>query len=129
MGNEVLWSRYLDQLRLQRPEGVRFSSVALVPVGSTGSTSTGSSGAAASASSAAGSTTTPGAIATLTISGKAASQPDVASLLDQLAKIRGFTGVYLSSTSGDSNASVITYTVTAGVTAEALSHRYTVEGQ
>jgi Tfp pilus assembly protein PilN len=69
--------------------------------------------------------TVPGAIATITITGKARSQPDVAALLDVLAGIKGFTNVYLTSTDGDPASGVISYTVSAGVTQEALSHRYT----
>ncbi len=126
MGNEVLWSRYLDQLRLKRPEGVRFSSVALTPAdsGSSGS----SSGSSSSGSSGSSSALPSGSIASLTLSGMARSQPDVAALLDQLSSIPGFTGVYLTSTSKEGSSGVINYTVTAGVTAEALSHRYTAEG-
>lgn len=123
MGNEVLWSRYLDDLRLKRPDGVRFSSVKFDPTSTTsGTAATSSSGGATTA------TAAPGAIATLTITGKASSQPDVATLLDQLAQIKGFTSVYLTSTDRDATAGVITYTVTASVTAEALSHRYSVGG-
>ena len=124
MGNEVLWSRYLDDLRLKRPDGVRFSQVKIDPA-----TGTGATGASAPAPSGSGSTTstvTPGAIATLTLTGKARSQPDVAVLLDQLAQIKGFSGVYLTSTDGGASAGTITYTVTASITPEALSHRYAV---
>jgi Tfp pilus assembly protein PilN len=124
MGNEVLWSRYLDNLRIEKPDGVRFTQVKLDPT-----TGTGASGSSATASSSAGSTTstaTPGAIATLTLTGKARSQPDVAALLDQLAQIKGFGGVYLTSSDGDPASGTLTYTVTASVTPEALSHRYTL---
>jgi Tfp pilus assembly protein PilN len=119
MGSEVLWSRYLDQLRLTRPDGIRFTQVKLDPTTATGPSAGGSTT----------STTVPGAIATLTITGKASSQPDVADLLDQLAKIKGFAGVYLTSTDGDTTSGgVVSYTVTASVTADALSHRYVVGG-
>lgn len=124
MGNEVLWSRYLDQLRLTRPDGVRFGTVKLDPVGGTGTTTSGSAASTGSTTS----TTAAGAIAALTVTGKAASQPDVAALMDQLARIKGFTGVYLTSTDADTSTGVVSYTVTLGVTADALSHRYVVEG-
>jgi Tfp pilus assembly protein PilN len=123
MGNEVLWSRYLDQLRVTRPEGVRFTSVALAPAG--GTSAPASSGTTPSASAA---TQGPPGLATLSISGKARTQPDVAALLDRLAGIKGFTTVYLSSTSAGDQDGLVTYTVTATVTAEALSHRYTGDG-
>jgi Tfp pilus assembly protein PilN len=136
MGNEVLWSRYLDQLRVQRPEGVRFSSVALAPSGAAGSSgATGAGGATPTGGASAA--TTPGTaaaapgsagLATLTVVGKARSQPDVAALLDRLAGIKGFTGVYLSSTSSDDKGGPVTFTVTATVTSDALSHRYTGDG-
>jgi hypothetical protein len=70
----------------------------------------------------------PGAIAALTITGKASNQPAVAALMDQLAQVKGFAAVYLTSTDTDATAGVITYTVTASVTADALSHRYVVGG-
>lgn len=126
MGNEVLWSRYMDQLRLTRPDGVRFTSVAFAPVSAT----SGSAAGAANGSTAGGGapTATTGALATLTISGKARSQPDVAALLDQLAGVKGFTGVYLSNTTSDASAGLVTFSVTASVTADALSHRYTGDG-
>jgi Tfp pilus assembly protein PilN len=131
MGNEVLWSRYLDDLRLKRPDGVRFSQVKLDPTTGTSGTGTTTSGSAGTTTTTSGSgTATPGAagaIANLTVTGKARSQPDVAVLLDQLAQIKGFTGVYLTSTDGGTTpGGTITYTVTAGVTQEALSHRYAV---
>jgi Tfp pilus assembly protein PilN len=124
MGNEVLWSRYLDELRVKRPEGVRFTSASLTPSGP----------AAASAGTTTGTTTAPttsatnGGIASLTLSGKARTQPDVAALLDQLAGIKGFTSVYLTSTSADGQSGLVTYSVSATVTADALSHRYTGDG-
>jgi Tfp pilus assembly protein PilN len=126
MGNEVLWSRYLDQLRLQRPDGVRFTQVTLTPAnGASGSTSTGGSTASSGSTT---STAAPGAIANLTIAGKAVGQPDVAALMDQLALIKGFTAVYLTSTDGDAKTGLVSYTISASVTADALSHRYTVGG-
>jgi Tfp pilus assembly protein PilN len=115
MGNEVLWSRYLDNLRLKRPDGIRFSQVALQPV--VGGAST------ASPSGATATTVPTSGIASLSITGTASSSPAVAALLDQLATIHGFTNVYLTSTSSDSPP-LVTYTVTASVTADALSHRY-----
>lgn len=124
MGNEVLWSRYLDELRLKRPEGVRFSSVQIAPT--TSSTSTGStagSGPATSGGATTGAAAT-GGIATLTLQGKARTQPDVAALLDVLAKVKGFSGVYLTSTDADSTTGVVTFAVTSSVTSEALSNRY-----
>jgi Tfp pilus assembly protein PilN len=129
MGNEVLWSRYLDQLRLSRPEGVRFATVNLTPSATTGATPSATTGGSGGAGTGAGAgAAVPGAIATITITGKARSQPDVAALLDVLAQIKGFTGVYLTSTDGDAATGVVSYTVTAAVTPEALSHRYTGGG-
>jgi Tfp pilus assembly protein PilN len=127
MGNEVLWSRYLDDLRIVKPEGVRFTQVKLDPTSGTGTTGTTGASSSSGSTSSAG-TATPGAVATLTLTGKARSQPDVAALLDQLAQIKGFDGVYLTSSQGDTSSGTLTYTVTASVTPDALSHRYTLGG-
>jgi Tfp pilus assembly protein PilN len=129
MGSDVLWSRYLDELRLKLPDGVRFSSVALTPTNGTAPATASTSTPNSSSASGGTSGTVPGTIATLTISGKARSQLEVASLLQQLATIRAFTGVYLTNTQGDATSGVISYTVTAGVTPEALSKRYSSEGK
>jgi Tfp pilus assembly protein PilN len=132
MGDEVLWSRYMDEMRVRRPDGLRYTSVAITPVGGTtsagstpGSTTPGSSPAAGAASPAA---TVPGAIASLTISGKAVSQDAVADLLDALAQVPGYAAPYLSSTMPGSGNDLITFTVTVSVTPDALSHRYGSEG-
>lgn len=127
MGTEVLWSRYMDQLRLTRPEGTRFSQVSLTSTTGAGPAS-GSSTSTASAGGTSSGTTVAGAIASLTLTGKANSQNDVAALLDQLSTVNGFDGVYLTSTAGDASGGVLTFTITASVTAKALSHRYTTGG-
>ena len=53
----------------------------------------------------------------------------MAALLDQLATLSGFTNVYLTSTDKDQSSGVLAFTVTASITPDALSHRYTVEGK
>jgi Tfp pilus assembly protein PilN len=128
MGNEVLWSRYLDELRVKRPEGVRFTSVSLIPTGAAAASSGATAGSSAGSTAAGSAPAAPGGIAALTLSGKARSQPDVAALLDQLAQIKGFTSVYLTSTAADTQSGLVTYSVSASVTPEALSHRYTGDG-
>lgn len=119
MGNEVLWSRYLDQLRIKRPEGTRFTQVQLTPPAEE---SSGSSSGTTDTSTTAPPPNQP--VAALTLTGKARTQPDVATVLDQLATIPGFSNVYLTSTVEDTTTGLLTYTVTADVTSEALSGRY-----
>lgn len=130
MGNEVLWSRYMDELRLRRPDGLRFKQVSISAPG-TGGTGSSSSSSGSSTASSSGTVTAPNstatsgaAVATLTISGVARTQPDVAALLDQLAQVKGFTNPYLTSTDAAANSNVLSFTVTATVTSDALSHRY-----
>lgn len=126
MANEVLWSQYLDQLRGQLPDGVRFSELQIAPVGAAAAGVTGSS---ASAPTTPGSGVTPNAVATLTITGKAVSQDAVANWLDALGKVKGFTNAYLTDTaSADSASAVLTFTVTVDVTPDALSHRFDSAG-
>lgn len=125
MSSEVLWSKYLDQLRLQLPDGVRYSSVAISGAGSAGSTPSSTSGSTSSSSGA--TATTPGALATVTITGKAVGHDQVAALMDQLGTVPGLANVYLTSTSSEGSsaaAKVLQFTVSADVTSTALSNRY-----
>jgi Tfp pilus assembly protein PilN len=139
LANEVLWSRFLDALRVQLPDGVRFSSVTIAP-----STSSGTAAPAAvalpapvgqsstSAKTAPGAATSAAAVGTVTLNGVALSQDKVADLLASLATVDGFTNVYLSSTTAGATsggeAPTVTFTVTADVTSAALSHRYDSTG-
>lgn len=142
LANEVLWSRYLDQFRATLPDGVRFSSVVVVPGAAAGSTPTtgavtlprpvnataGSIGTTAS-----GTDTT--AVASMTLSGMAVSQDAVAALLQSLATVKGFSNVYLSSSTAATSAAtsssttpIISFVITADVTSAAFSHRYDQDG-
>ena len=133
MANEVLWSAYLDQMRLRLPEGVRLTNLVIAPSGAaaTGSASTGTaaSGAPAPSGGATSGTTAtagtdPSAIATVTLSGKAVSQEAVANWLDALPGIKGYTNPFLTSTTQDRTTGLINFIVTVDATADALSHRY-----
>ena len=85
MANEVLWSRYLDELRTQLPDGVRFTNVAIAPAGATSTTSSPATAATAATTAPASSN----AVASITISGKAVSQDAVADWLDASEQDQG----------------------------------------
>lgn len=140
MSAEVLWSHYLDQVRLRLPDGVRLTSLTVTPsavtapvASATGKAGTASSaapaptpvpatGAAGAASPAALPTT--GTIASVTIAGKAVDHDAVASWLDALDKIPAWSGAYLTSTTADAKG-LVTFTATSNIGSAALSHRYT----
>ncbi len=139
LANEVLWSRYLDQLKLQLPHGVRYSSVQVAPVTSTGGVATGGSapvalprpvGGGLNASGGTSGSSNGAAIATITLNGVGESQNAVADLLQSLGSVPQFANVYLtSSTAGTTPGSqLVTFVITADVTGNALSHRYDVNG-
>ena len=139
LADEVLWSRYLDQLKLQLPHGVRYSSVQVAPVTSTGGVATGGwapvalprpVGGGLNASGGTGGSSNGAAIATITLNGVGESQNAVADLLQSLGSVPQFANVYLtSSTAGTTPGSqLVTFVITADVTGNALSHRYDVNG-
>ena len=154
MAQEVLWSRYLEEVKLKLPKTTRLSNMVLgsstaatgsassgsattprtgtsATTGSTaGSTGTGSTGGTAGtpgAAGAAGATAADAAISSATFTGTAESQYAVADWLQNMTTIPGFSGPYLSSTAPAAAAGgskLVTFTVTVDVTAAALSHRY-----
>jgi Tfp pilus assembly protein PilN len=138
MGAEVLWSRYLDQIRLRLPDGVRLTSLTVIPAtpGTSGSTTGSATPAPApTPAPAAGSTSgsapsaiaplpTSGTIASVTIAGKAVDHDGVANWLDATAAIPGWTNVYLTNTTADSTG-LVAFTMTANISSAALSHRFT----
>ena len=73
----VPWPKYLDQLRLLLPNGVRLSNVAIAPTTAATGAGAGAGRAGAAPTTTTGSTAstgvTPGAVATVTIAGKAAT--------------------------------------------------------
>ena len=154
MAQEVLWSRYLEEVKLKLPKTTRLSNMVLgsstaatgsassgsataprtgtsATTGSTaGSTGTGSTGGTAGtpgAAGAAGATAADAAISSATFTGTAESQYAVADWLQNMTTIPGFSGPYLSSTApagAAGGSKLVTFTVTVDVTAAALSHRY-----
>lgn len=141
MASEVLWSGQLDTLRRQLPDGVRLSTLTVTgvdptavggasaslqlpaaPAGSkTSSTSSTATTGSAAASAAAASTY----VASVTMSGVALDNDAVANWLDTLAAMPDWSNVYLTSTSANAGSSLVTYSITANITQQALSHRYT----
>ncbi len=110
-GSEVQWSHYLTDLSLRIPSTVWLNQVTVAP---------------AVAAAPAGAVGVIPAIATITFTGVALSHDDVAVWLDSLAKERGWTDPYFSTSTETYIGSHQSYTFTSSVnvTAVALSGRY-----
>lgn len=151
---QVLWSRYLEDLRLQLPEHAWLSTISATETGATaaaapapvaaaaapaaGSKAAGTPAAPAAAAGspalhpgAAAPATTAGSIGSLNFSGSAYTHNDVADLLDRLAGLHGVTNPYLASSTqtlvgtGPSAIATVTWSATAGLTSDALKSSYT----
>lgn len=117
MGNEVRWSFFLNDLALTMPSGVSLDSL----------DATAAAPGAASATDAAEA----GMIGALNVSAKAVDFDHVANWLDALAKLPTLADPEaLSMSAVDAEGhDLVGFESTAKVTDEALSHRYTQEGQ
>lgn len=120
MAPEVRWSYYLNDLSLKIPDHVWLSSVTATESGST-------SGPAPAASAA---TLVPAGLGTVTFAGTAFSHDDVATWLDALAKERGFTNVYFSSSTKTliGTRPVVNFSSSVTLSPTALSGRFSGEG-
>lgn len=130
-GSEVLWSDQLNTLRSHLVDGVRLSSLTVTEAaggaaGTASAVTLPSGPANQPTTTAAGTAVKPAsAIASVTLNGVAVSNYAVADWLDKLSGLAGWTGVYLSTVSQDATHGTVTYAITASITSEALSHRYT----
>lgn len=114
MGSDVLWYRYLNDIATTYPENVWLG----------GLTATASS-AAAPAVPSTDPLATPG-IGTISFTGSALSNQDVASWLDVLAETGGFADASMSDATRTERAgqTVVDFTTGVVLTDDALSHRY-----
>lgn len=131
LGQEVLFSQFLANLSASVPASIEITSLTVTVGGSAGSAPSGLSGAAGSTTplpsgviASGGSPGTP--IGTISISGLAGSQNDVASWLDAIDGQQGVRDPYLStsSQSQSSTPTVVKFDSTAVLTSAALSGRY-----
>lgn len=125
MGGEIRWSTYLTDVSLRVPSNVWLTNVT--------ATESGASGTATPAAATGGaSPLLVGGIGTVQFSGVAFSHDDVATWLDALAKEKGFTNVYFtSSTKGVIGPrGVVNFVSQVTLSQAALSGRFThaVEG-
>jgi Tfp pilus assembly protein PilN len=125
MGDEVRWSFYLTDLSLTIPNDVGLTSLTVKQERSGAPAAAAGPGAqSAGAASVLG---TPG-IATVTFDGQAATQDDVASFLDALAKQKGYVDPYFSNAAKQndelSGEDVVIFNATTTVTPDAKSGRY-----
>jgi Tfp pilus assembly protein PilN len=124
LGNEVRWSRYLNDLSITLPSNIWVTNVAInengVPATSGGSSTSASTAATGSAD----------GLGTLTIEGDALSFNDVAVWLETLAKEKGYTNVWLTqgTTQKIGDQPVIQFSSTVSFTPDVLSKRYTQAG-
>jgi Tfp pilus assembly protein PilN len=118
MAKDVEWFRTLNNFALTLPTNVWFTGLTLSVSGAAPTAAT------ASATPTAGAATGP--VGIVTVQGTAFDHPDVATWLDVLARQPGMADAYFSSSArakiGKKN--VVTFTSTADITADALSHRY-----
>lgn len=125
LGNEVRWSRYLNDLSITLPSNIWVTNVAISETAVPTASGTSSASATTSASAAAAK-----GLGTLTIEGDALSFNDVAVWLETLAKEKGYANVWL--TQGTSTLigaqNVIQFTSTVTFTPDVLSQRYTQAG-
>jgi Tfp pilus assembly protein PilN len=119
MGSEIRWSYYLTDLSLKVPDHVWLTSV----------TATETPAPTAGAAAAAGPLASPG-IGTVTFAGTAFSHDDVATWLDALAKERGYTNAYFSSSTKAKLGprDIVNFSSSVTLTQAALSGRYTKVG-
>jgi len=127
MGGEIRWSSYLNDLALQLPGNVWLTNV------TASETNTGLAASGATAAVAAPVTTSltnPDAIGTINFTGVAFKHDDVATLLDYLAKERGFADAYFTSSTeaviGPKN--VVDFAASVDITSKAKSGRYKPAG-
>jgi Tfp pilus assembly protein PilN len=108
MANDVEWYRTLTNFAVTLPSNVWFNQVQLQLNPTTGAVPQG-----------------PG-IGQITVTGQALDHPDVATWLDVLGRQPGLSDAYFSSSNKTAvgNKSVVTFTSTATITDESLSHRY-----
>jgi len=118
MAQDVSWAAYVDSLARALPAGAWLVSV------QSGLTSGPTSSAATSSGTAPGAAT--GSLGPVTISASATSYEDVAAYLDALASVPGVSDPYLTGSAQDSTSGtpLVTFTVTAQMTEDALTHRF-----
>lgn len=118
LGQDVAWYSYVDSLTRALPAGAWLAEVqtTLTPAGAVATT---------------GTPVSPGtAIGSVSISAKSLTYEDVAAYLDALAGVPGVSGAYLTASTQDdaTGTPVVTFSVTAEVTSDALSHRFDEQG-
>lgn len=126
MGGEVQFSHFLNDLSLTIPKNVWLTSLTMTV--SNGPATSASAGAPTTPGAASGNTNptaTPG-IGLLTVAGSAFSHDDVARFLESLGRQKGYADPYFSNSavSTESQRPLVTFSSTATITSDALSHRF-----
>lgn len=128
MATDVEWARTLTDFSLTLPKDVWFSDLTLSLRGTGASTPGTAASSAAPAPGVTGGSTATGAagIGTVTVEGNARRHRDVATWLDTLGRRPGMTSPYFTSSQQEKvgTKTVVKFSSTATLTADALSHRY-----
>ncbi|MEZ0163695.1 PilN domain-containing protein [Kineococcus sp. LSe6-4] len=110
--NDVAWYRHVDDLTAAAPAGTAFTSVVFALNDASQTVAAGSTDPLAV-----------DGIGTLSVNGQTSSQAAVADWMDGISRTTGLTDARLSSSTLDPQTGLVSFTTTATVTADALSHR------
>ena len=130
MGQEVRYSRFLNDLSLSMPAGVWLKSVTYTQAAAPG-TATPAAGTPAAGTSAGGTAgAAPAGLGTVTLSGVAFEHQDVSTWLESLAGEKGYGGPLLQSSAEVllGSKTVVNWSTTVNLSPDALSGRYTRTG-
>jgi Tfp pilus assembly protein PilN len=130
LAQDMLWYRLMSDIALATPSNVWLTTMN-VNVSAVGSTATASSakssGSASASGAAAADPLVPTGIGNVTVTGTAASYPDVAAWLEAIVRVRGLAGSTLQTVTragGASTGGELQFTSQIVIDTNALSHRY-----
>ncbi|MGQ7298241.1 PilN domain-containing protein [Quadrisphaera sp. KR29] len=131
MAQDVALYSYVDSLTRALPDGAWLAGVqvSLDAAGATAGAATTAAATSATAATGAAAGASAATTGSISITARSTSYEDVAGYLDALARVPGVADAYLTASSQDASAAVpvVSFTVTARVTTDALSHRYDQE--
>jgi hypothetical protein len=111
MGSDVLWSGYLNDIKTDQPDGVTLSGFTITMNGG---------GASAGASN----PLIPVGVGSISMGGSAERYDEIASWLEAINKITGFSASSMVSATHADTGDSVTFSATAVVDSDALSDRY-----
>jgi Tfp pilus assembly protein PilN len=122
MTNDVLWHRYLTDIRDAAPDGVTFEALSFKVNGPVLDQQ------AAAATPGTEQNANPfapaGAVGSVSIQGISGSYPEVADWMDAIEEVNGLEVTVLESATGSTEGDSVSFSGSITITADALSHRY-----